>query len=146
MIEYHDNVLSVDQNVAWVINSGTWGRQNYLKITNTYGPVNKINDKNVPNSVIEDIHVYGDYVWPVPAYSIAVNSGLEDEYRGSSLLISLALPDYVLPLSTFVDTNVSEIPVRSTGDAATMIWLAPSGTTHFAVGDSMTKVRGHRPP
>lgn len=141
-IEYHDNVLSVDQNVAWVINSGTWGRQHDLKITNTYGPVNKINDKNVPNSVIEDIHVYGDYVWPVPAYCIAVNSGLEDEYRRLIPADHLALPDYVLPASTFVDTNVSEIPVRSTGDAATMIWLAPSGTTHFAVGDSMTKALG----
>ncbi|MEU5106153.1 MULTISPECIES: right-handed parallel beta-helix repeat-containing protein [unclassified Streptomyces] len=141
-INYRDNVLHLDPNVNYAINSGTWGRQHDLSITNTYGTINKIADKNVPNSTIEDVRAYADNVWPSQAYSIAVNAGLENTYKDIVPRGRLALPDYVLPASTFVGKGVSSIPVRSAGDGSRTLWLAPSGTTTFAVGPTMTKARG----
>ncbi|WP_405774594.1 RICIN domain-containing protein [Streptomyces sp. NBC_01538] len=138
----HDNVLDLDQNVAYAINSGTWGRQHDLSLTNTYGTVNKIFDKNVPNSTIEDVRVYADGVWPSQAYGIAVNSGLEDAYKDIVPQSNLSLQDYALPASTFTGKGVSSLPVRTIGDATRTLWLAPSGTTTFAVGPTMTKAAG----
>lgn len=141
-LNFHDNVLDVDPNVAYTINSGTWGRQHDLSITNTYGTVNKIADKNVPNSTIQDVHAYADGVWPSQAYDIAVHSGLEDAYKDIVPQSNLGLQDYALPASTFTGKGVSSIPVRSIGDATRTLWLAPSGTTTFAVGPTMTKAAG----
>ncbi|MER6069632.1 RICIN domain-containing protein [Streptomyces sp. NPDC001817] len=138
----HDNVLDVDPNVAYTINSGTWGRQHDLTITNTYGPVNKIFSKSVPNSTIQDVRAYPDKVWPSQAYSIAVNAGLEDAYKDLVPRSNLALQDYALPASTFTGKGMSSIPVRPLGDATRTLWLAPSGTTTFAVGPTMTKAAG----
>ena len=80
-ITFRDNVLSVDKNVTWLINSDDFGRKHDLSITQIYGPINKVSNKNLPNSTIQDILVSSDYVWPAAAYGIAVNSGLEDAYR-----------------------------------------------------------------
>lgn len=44
---------------------------------------NKIADKNVPNSTIEDVRAYSDNVWPSASYRITVDSGLEPAYRVS---------------------------------------------------------------
>ena len=52
------------------------------------------------------------------------------------------LPDYVLPASTFVGSGTASIPIRSTGDATKTIWLAPSGTTTFTAGPTMTRAAG----
>ncbi|WP_208921759.1 RICIN domain-containing protein [Streptomyces capitiformicae] len=141
-INYHDNVLDVDKDLRSTIHSGTWGRQHDLSITNTYGTVNKIFDKRVPNSTIEDVRAYADNVWPSPAYNIAVNAGLEDAYKDIVPRSSLGLQDYALPASTFTGKGVSSIPVRSIGDGTRTLWLAPSGTTTFAVGPTMTKAAG----
>ncbi|MET7452135.1 RICIN domain-containing protein [Streptomyces sp. NPDC005574] len=141
-INEHDNVLDVDPGVAYTINSGTWGRQHDLKITNTYGTVNKMANKNVPNSTIEDVHAYADNVWPSQAYAITVNSGPEDAYKDIVPSSRVALQDYALPASTFTGKGVSSIPVRTVGDATRTLWLAPSGTTRFAVGPTMTKATG----
>ncbi|WP_329126268.1 right-handed parallel beta-helix repeat-containing protein [Streptomyces sp. NBC_01465] len=141
-IKFHDNVLDVDPNVAYTINSGTWGRQHDLSITNTYGTVNKIADKNVPSSTIEDVHAYADNVWPSQAYSIAMNSGLESAYKDIVPWSHLSRQDYALPAGTFTDKGESSIPVRTIGDATRTLWLAPSGTTTFTVGPTMTKAAG----
>ncbi|KUO16493.1 carbohydrate-binding protein [Streptomyces dysideae] len=141
-INFHDNVLDVDPNVAYTINSGTWGRQHDLNITNNYGPINKIQNKSVPNSVIEDVKVYSDAVWPSQAYSIAVNSGLEDAYRDIIPSGNVGVQNRVLPAGTFAGKDVSSVPVRSSGDSTKTLWLAPSGTTTFAVGPTMTKASG----
>ncbi|MCW6008235.1 RICIN domain-containing protein [Micromonospora sp. CPCC 205371] len=139
---FRDNVLSVDKNVTWLINSDDFGRKHDLSITQIYGPINKVSNKNLPNSTIQDILVSSDYVWPVAAYGIAVSSGLEDSYRDIIPPSQLSLPDYVLPASTFVSSQSASIPVRSTGDATKTIWLAPSGTTAFATGATMTRANG----
>ncbi|MEJ3745659.1 RICIN domain-containing protein [Actinomycetes bacterium KLBMP 9797] len=139
---FRDNVLSVDKDVTWLINSDDFGRKHDLSITQIYGPINKVSNKNLPNSTIQDILVSSDYVWPAAAYGIAVNSGLADAYRDIIPQSNLSVPDYVLPASTFVGSQSASIPVRSTGDATKTIWLAPSGTTTFAAGATMTRADG----
>ncbi|MFE3852092.1 RICIN domain-containing protein [Streptomyces griseorubiginosus] len=141
-INEHDNVLDVDPNVAYVINSGTWGKQHDLTITNTYGPVNTIFSKSVPNSTIDNVRVYADRVWPSQAYSIAVNAGLEDAYEDIIPAGNTAPQDYALPASTFTGKGVVTIPVRSPRDSTRTLWLAPSGTTTFAAGPTMTSASG----
>ncbi|MDG6101394.1 RICIN domain-containing protein [Dactylosporangium aurantiacum] len=137
-ITFRDNVLSVDKNVTWLINSDDFGRKHDLSITQTYGPINKVSNKNLPNSTIQDIIVSSDYVWPAAAYAIAAGSGLEDAYRD----LAAVTPDYVLPASTWVNSTTATVPVRSTGDASKTIWLAPSGTTTFTAGATMTRATG----
>ena len=139
---FRDNVLSVDKNVTWLINSDDFGRKHDLSITQTYGPINKVSNKNLPNSTVQDILVSSDYVWPAAAYGIAVNSGLEAPYQNIVPQSNLSLPDHVLPASTLASGASASIPVRSTGDASRTIWLAPSGTTTFAAGPTMTRADG----
>nr|WP_230416847.1 RICIN domain-containing protein [Micromonospora tarapacensis] len=141
-ITFRDNVLSVDKNVTWLINSDDFGRKHDLSITQIYGPINKVSQKNLPNSTIHDILVSSDYVWPAVAYGIAVNSGLADSFRDIIPASNLSTPNYVLPASTFVSSGTSSIPIRSTGDASRTVWLAPSGTTTFAAGPTMTSAGG----
>lgn len=141
-ITFRDNLLSVDKNITWLINSDDFGRKHDLSITQTYGPINKVSNKNLPNSTVQDILVSSDYVWPSQAYSIAVNSGLEDAYRNIIPQSNLSLPDYVLPASTFVGSGATSIPIRSAGDAGKAVWLAPSGTTSFVAGNTMTRAGG----
>jgi hypothetical protein len=141
-ITFRDNVLSVDKNVTWLINSDDWGRKHDLSITSTYGAINKVSNKVLPNSTVQDILVSSDYVWPAAAHSIAVNSGLEDAYRDIVPQGQVALPNYVLPASTFVAGGTATIPIRSTGDATRSVWLAPSGTTTFVAGPTMTRAGG----
>jgi hypothetical protein len=141
-LTFRDNVLSVDKNVTWLINSDDFGRKHDLSITQTYGPINKVSNKNLPNSTVQDILVYSDYVWPASAYGIAVNSGLEDSFRDIIPSGNLFLPDYALPASTFVGSGASSTRIRGTGDASGKIWLAPSGTTKFAAGPTMTTAEG----
>ncbi|NUT50033.1 MAG: right-handed parallel beta-helix repeat-containing protein [Saccharothrix sp.] len=141
-ISFRDNVLSVDKNITWLINSDDFGRKHDLSITQTYGPINKISNMNLPNSTIQDILAYSDYVWPAAAYGIAVNSGLEDAYRDIIPPGGLSLPDHVLPASTFVGSGSPSIPIRSAGDATKAVWLAPQGTTTFTAGPTMTRAGG----
>ncbi|MFI7080105.1 RICIN domain-containing protein [Micromonospora sp. NPDC049903] len=140
---FRDNVLNVDKNITWMINSDDFGRKHDLSITQTYGPINKVSQKNLPNSTIHDILVSADYVWPAAAYGIAVNSGLEAAFRDITQPRNLPQADLVLPASTFVASGTTSIPVRSTGDQSRTLWLAPSGTTTFTVGPTMTRADGN---
>ncbi|WUR61123.1 RICIN domain-containing protein [Micromonospora chokoriensis] len=142
-ITFRDNVLSIDKNVTWMINSDDFGRKHDLSITQIYGPINKVSNKNLPNSTVADILVSSDYVWPAAAYSIAANSGLEDAYRDIVPASTFSSPNYVLPASTFVTSATASIPIRSTGDATRSVWLAPSGTTNFTAGATMTRAAGN---
>lgn len=142
-ITFRDNVLSIDKNVTWMINSDDFGRKHDLSITQTYGPINKVSNKNLPNSTIGDIIVSSDYVWPAAAYGIAVNSGLEDAYRDVIPAGNFSAPNHVLPASTFVTSATASIPIRSTGDATKTVWLAPAGTTTFTAGPTMTRAAGN---
>ncbi|MET8230375.1 ricin-type beta-trefoil lectin domain protein [Micromonospora sp. NPDC005298] len=142
-ITFRDNVLSIDKNVTWMINSDDFGRKHDLSITQIYGPINKVSNKNLPNSTVADILVSSDYVWPAAAYAIAANSGLEDAYRDILPASTFSAPNYVLPASTFVTSATASIPIRSTGDATRSVWLAPAGTTTFTAGPTMTRASGN---
>ncbi|MFE9452416.1 RICIN domain-containing protein [Streptomyces sp. NPDC006739] len=141
-INEHDNVLDVDPNVMWVMNTGTWGRQNHLTVTDNYGPRNTIFDNSVPNSTIDNVRVYSDNVWPSQAYGIAVNAGLEAAYRDIVPAGNTTPQDYALPAGVFTGKGDVTIPVRSPGDSTKALWLAPSGTTTFAAGPTMTSASG----
>ncbi|MFJ4036939.1 ricin-type beta-trefoil lectin domain protein [Microbacterium sp. NPDC090007] len=141
-ISYNDNVMEIDPGVTDIIHSGTWGRQNSLQIRNTWGPINSIFDKNIPNSVVEDVRVVPDFVWPVQAYRVAVDSGIQSDYR--DILGGLQEDvDFALPASALVTTSTTSIPIRGVGDAAKTLWLAPAGTTVFTVGDRMSAAAGN---
>ncbi|MFG3228224.1 RICIN domain-containing protein [Kitasatospora sp. NPDC048194] len=141
-INEHDNVLDIDPGVYFAINSGTWGRQHDLILTNNYGTVNKVAGRSIPNSTVTDVKGYGDNVWPSQAYGIALNAGLEDAYKNLLPAAVTAPQDYALPASTFAGTGVMTVPVRSPKDAANTLWLAPAGTTTFTVGPTMTSASG----
>ncbi|MFF3967380.1 RICIN domain-containing protein [Streptomyces griseorubiginosus] len=141
-INEHDNVLDVDPNVMWVMNTGTWGRQNNLTVTNNYGPRNTIFSKSVTSSTIDNVRVYRDNVWPSQAYGIAVKAGLEDTYKDIVPAANTTAQDYALPTSVFTGKGDVTIPVRSPGDSAKTLWLAPSGTTTFTAGPTMTSASG----
>ncbi len=140
-ISYNDNVMEIDRNTKDVIHVGTWGRQNHLQILNTYGPVNTIYDKNVPDSTIQDVHAFPDYVWPVAAYTVAVNSGIQPEYRGTLGDLTSSI-DWAMPASVLVPDNTSSIPLRGLNEPSSKLWLAPQGTTSFSTGSNMTSAAG----
>lgn len=137
-----NNVLNINSGVTWTLNSDDFGSKHDLTFTQNYGTVNKISNYNLPNSVINDVGTYSDNVWPVQAYNIALNAGVEDAYKDLVTPSCAPLQDYVLPASVFV-TASTNIGIRSTGDASKSIWLAPSGTTTFSEGASMTKANGN---
>ena len=140
-ITYNDNVMEVSPNVAYVINSGTWGRQHDLQIHNTFGPTNSIFDSNIPNGVVDPVRVAPDDVWPLEAYGVAAGSGIEAQYR--DILGALAQnADFAIPASVVVSEYTPTIPVRGVGDASRALWLAPAGTTRFAQGPTMSSAAG----
>ncbi|MGW1749142.1 RICIN domain-containing protein [Streptomyces sp. NPDC002092] len=141
-INEHDNVLDVDPNVMWVMNTGTWGRQNHLTVTDNYGPRNTIFSKSVTSSTIDNVRVYADNVWPSQAYGIAVRAGLEDAYKDIVPAADTTQQDYALPAGVFTGKGDVTVPVRSPGDSTKTLWLAPSGTTTFATGPTMTSASG----
>jgi len=140
-ITYNDNVVEADPGIAYVINSGTWGRQHDLQILNTFGPTNSIFDSNIPNGYVQPIRVVPDFVWPLEAYNVAAGSGIQPAYR--DILGSLATTaDYSLPASALVPDGTSSIAVRGVGDSSKQQWLAPAGTTQFTAGATMTSATG----
>ncbi|MGO4273625.1 CBM35 domain-containing protein, partial [Paenibacillus sp. TAF58] len=140
-----NNVMNINPGVTWTLNSdntATFGYKHDLNFTQNYATVNKISNKNVPNSVIQDVSVYADNVWPLQAYTITVNSGVSDLYRSLVTPTGVALQDYVLPASVFVDASTPSLSIKSAGDASKFVWLAPSGTTSFVEGATMKKASG----
>lgn len=144
-IAFTSNVMNINPGVTWTINSdnsSTFGYKHDLTFTDNYATVNKISNKNVPNSVIEDVKAYSDNVWPVQAYNLALNAGLPDAYKSLAVPANVPLQDYVLPASVFVDASTTSLGIRSAGDTGKTVWLAPSGTTAFVEGSTMTKAGG----
>ncbi|MDR6551035.1 hypothetical protein J2736_002222 [Paenibacillus qinlingensis] len=141
-IAIQNNVLNINSGVTWTLNSDDFGSKHHLTFTQNYANVNKISNYSLPNSVINDASVYSDNVWPIQAYTIALNAGIEDAYKNLVTPSRVPLQDYVLPASVFV-TGSATVGIRSTGDATKSVWLAPSGTTSFIEGTSMTKANGN---
>lgn len=140
-ITLQSNVLNINPGVTWTLNSDDWGSKHDLSFTQNYATVNKISNYTLPNSVIQDASAYSDNVWPAQAYNIALNAGLEETYRSIAVPSRIALQNYVLPASVFVN-SAATLNIRPAGDASKTVWLAPSGTTSFVEGVSQTKAGG----
>jgi hypothetical protein len=139
-ITENDNVLDIDPGVTYTINCEDYGKKHDLTILRTYATVNKMG-KNPPSSKIDTPIVVSDNVWPLAQYNIALNAGVEDEYR--SIVPSQLFPvqDYVFPASCAASAE-ADISIRSSGDATNTVWFAPAGTTSFVEGTNMTKAAG----
>ncbi len=136
----NDNVLDIDPGVTYTINCEDYGQKHHLTILRTYATVSKMG-KNPPNSTIDPIIVVPDNVWPMNAYNTCVKSGVQDEYRSIVPENVIPVADYVFPASCQASAG-DVINIRSSGSASNTVWFAPSGTTSFAQGASMTKAAG----
>ncbi|NQX13709.1 ricin-type beta-trefoil lectin domain protein [Microbacteriaceae bacterium VKM Ac-2855] len=141
-ITYDQNVLNIPQAVVWALNSGNWGRQGNLTITNTWAPNNKIFESVVPQSRIDNLKVFPDYIWPREAYEIAVQSGLEREFEDLLAPAALSSADQILPASVRVESGTTSIPVRRSADPTRSLWIAPEGTTTFSPSPTITTATG----
>ena len=139
-------VANIGSNVNWLYvqnyNPNSASKNNTVS-SNYTSSVYKTVDwtKNTYNSNNQEGLTSND-VFPLQPYNIALNSGIEDSYRDIIPQSNFSLPDYLLLASVYVDTNAVSIPIRSAGDATKTVWLAPSGTTTFAEGNTMTKAGG----
>jgi hypothetical protein len=141
-------VASIGSSVYWLFmqnltsSSSQWARNNTASL-NYAGSMNKSlsTTLNTFNSNNQE-GVTSNDVWPLSPYNIALNAGLEASYRNIVPLTNFSLPDYVLPASVYVDTYSTTIPINSTGDSTNTVWLAPSGTTTFTAGNTMTSANG----
>ena len=139
-ITENDNVLDISPKVTYTINCEDYGKKHDLTILRTYATVNKMG-KNPPSSTIDTPVAVPDNVWPLAQYNIALNAGVQEAYR--SILPGNLFPvqDYVFPASCATKCG-SDLNIRSSGNAANTVWLAPSGTTSFVQGPTMTKASG----
>jgi hypothetical protein len=140
-ITENDNVLDIDKGVTYTINCEDFGDKHDLTILRTYATVNKMG-KNPPASTIDTPVVVSDAVWPIAQYGFAVNSGIEDKYRSIMPSNVVSVPDYVFPASCAAPKGTATLTIRSSGDAGNTVWFAPSGTTTFSEGATMTKAAG----
>ncbi|WP_082509479.1 ricin-type beta-trefoil lectin domain protein [Microbacterium sp. Leaf179] len=136
------NVLNISEGVLWALNSGVWGRQNNLTITNTWSPNNKIYEAVVPQSRIDNLLVFPDKIWPREAYDVALGSGLQSEYWDLLASPVLSSADQVLPTSVRVESGSASIPIRRSADPTRSVWIAPEGTTSFVPGATITTASG----
>ncbi len=136
----NDNILDIDPNVKYTINCEDFGDKHHLTILRTFATVNKMGI-NPPNSTIDPIQVRSDNVWPATQYTFCVNSGVPDKYRHIFPAGFFQIQNYVFPASCEAQAG-STIKIRSSGDSSASVWFAPSGTTNFAEGSSMTKAGG----
>ena len=97
---------------------------------------------NPPNSTIDTPIVVADAVWPLTQYGFCVNSGVQDQYRSAVPTTVLPIQDYVFPASCAAPKGTATINIRSSGNASNTVWFAPSGTTSFVVGATMTQAAG----
>lgn len=140
-ITENDNVLEIDPGVKYTINCEDFGAKHDLTILRTYATVNKMG-VNPPNSKIDPPVVVSDNVWPVTQYGYCVNSGVQDAYRHIIPDKLVKIPDSVFPASCAVSAGTRTLAIRSSGDASNAVWFAPTATTIFLEGPTMTKTAG----
>ena len=136
----NDSVLDINPGVTYTINCEDFGEKHDLTILRTYATVNKMG-VNPPASRIDTPVVVSDAVWPVAQYNVALNSGIQDAYRSIIPSSVLAVQDHVFPASAAVNAGTT-VNIRSAGDASSSVWFAPSGTTSFVEGPTMTRAAG----
>lgn len=140
-ITENDNVLDIDPGVKYTINCEDFGEKHDLTILRTYATVNKMG-VDPPNSQIDPPVAVPDAVWPLTQYGYCLNAGIEEAYRGIIPSALVALPDYVFPASCGVSSGTGAVDIKSSGDPANTVWLAPAGTSTFLEGATMTRAPG----
>lgn len=136
----NDNVLDIDPGVKYTINCEDFGAKHNLTILRTYATVSKMGI-NPPNSKIDPPVAVSDNVWPLQQYNVCLSSGIQEEYRRIMPEGLLPTQDYVFPASCAAEAG-SIINIRSSGDPSNTVWFAPSGTTSFVEGATMTRAAG----
>lgn len=142
-----NNVLDTDLKAQHSINVGDWGKQHDHTYKNNYATKGDYafqdggSVKQAPNSTYEPLKTYSDTIWPVEAYNICVGAGIEPAYQDIILATAIPLQDIVFPASVTVAGGTA-LTIKSTGDATNVAWFAPSGTTSFSAGPTMTKTEG----
>ncbi len=142
-----NNVLDTDLKAQCSINVGDWGKQHDHTFKNNYATKGDYCFQDgggvspAPNSTYEPLKTYADAVWPVDGYNICVSAGIEPAYQDIIPTAVVALPDIVFPASVTVSGG-TPITIKSTADAANVLWFAPSGTTSFSASATMTKAGG----
>lgn len=139
-ITENDNVLDIDPGVKYTINCEDFGAKHDLTILRTYATVNKMG-VNPPNSTIDPPVAVPDNIWPLEQYNTCLNSGIQEEYRSIIPGSILQTQDYVFPASCSVSAGTN-INIRSSGNSLNTVWFAPSGTTKFVEGPTITKGAG----
>ncbi|MDP4180636.1 MAG: carbohydrate-binding protein [Bacillota bacterium] len=139
-INENDNVLDIDPGVKYTINCEDYGQKHDLTILRTYATVNKMG-VNPPNSKIDPIVVVSDNVWPVTQYNTCLNSGIQEEYKDIMPSNLISSQDYVFPASCATAAG-TKLNIRSSGSSSNSVWFAPSGTTNFVEGATMTRANG----
>jgi len=140
-ITENDNVLDIDPGVKYTINCEDYGAKHDLTVLRTYATVNKMG-ANPPTSTIDPPVAVSDNVWPLTQYGFCLNSGVQPEYKSVIPSNLLSTQDYVFPASCSVPVGTATLPIRSSGDPANTVWLAPAGTTSFVAGGTMSKAAG----
>ncbi len=136
----NDNVLDIDPGVKYTINCEDFGGKHDLTILRTYATVNKMG-VNPPNSIIDPPVAVPDNVWPLTQYNVCLNSGIQESYRGIIPSSLLSTQNYVFPASCAASAGAT-ISIRSSGNSSNSVWFAPTGTTSFVEGPTMTRAGG----
>jgi len=140
-ITENDNILDIDPGVKYTINSELYGNKHDLTILRTYATVNKMG-VTPPTSTIDPPVVVSDNVWPVTQYGYCLAAGVEEAYRSVIPSNLISTQDYVFPASCAISKGTATLKIRSSGNAANSVWLAPAGTTTFTAGATMTQATG----
>jgi archaellum component FlaG (FlaF/FlaG flagellin family) len=139
-ITENDNILDIDPGVKYTINCEDFGDKHHLTILRTYATVRKMG-VNPPNCTIDPPVVVSDNVWPLKQYAFCVNSGVQDSFRNMYPSEFVPVANYVFPASCAANSG-SIIKIRSSGDSTNSVWFAPSGTSSFTAGRTMTRADG----
>jgi hypothetical protein len=139
-ITENDNVLDIDPGVKYTINCEDFGGKHDLTILRTYATVSKMG-VNPPSSRIDPPVAVADNVWPVAQYNTCLGAGIQEAYRAIIPASLLPVQDYAFPASAAVNAGTA-VNIRSSGDAGNAIWFAPSGTSSFVQGPTMTRAAG----
>ena len=67
------------------------------------------------------------------------NAGVEDAHRGILPSGLYKDPDYVFPASCSASPAAASLTIRSLGNASSVVWFAPAGTTQFVEGATMSE-------
>lgn len=146
------NFATIQNNVmsgksTYSIAAVEYGRKHDLTYDNNYATNASCGISNVPGMNIknENFNHVADGVWPLEAYEITLNAGLQKEYvqKYADELSALhgGPQDVVLPASVKMNDG-DALPIMGFLSASDKIWLAPAGTTGFTEGDSMTVASG----